>query len=193
MWMLISGLLLFLGAHSLRIVAEPWRLRCIARLGVLKWRALYSLVSLAGLLLLLQGYGDARVASAQLFQAPAWSGALASALMLPALILLAATYVPGTRIKALIAHPMLAAVMLWSLTHLLANGRLADVLLFGAFLAWSVADFVAARARDRRSPVTASAGPWWRDALAIGVGFVAWAALLSGLHGWLTGVPLRAL
>lgn len=193
MGLLVVGLLLFLGAHSMRIVADGWRARVIARIGVPAWRAAYSLVSVAGLLLMIKGYGIARSGGPVLYEAAAWTRPLASALMLPALVLLVAAYVPGTRIKAAIGHPMVVAVKLWAAVHLLANGGAADVLLFGAFLLWAVLDFRAARRRDRAHATSYPAGPVWRDGLAILLGAAIWGAALLGLHARLVGVPLLAV
>lgn len=190
MGMLVAGLLLFLGTHSVRIVAEGWRTRMIDRLGRNGWRGAYSLLALAGLVLIVYGYGVARVDALTLFEPPQWVGPVTSLLMLPALVLAVAAYVPGTRIKAVLGHPLLAATKLWAAGHLLANGRLADVILFGAFLLWAGMDFNSMRRRDRIAGVRHPAGPLSRDALAIVVGAGLWVVMLAGGHGWLTGVYL---
>src|SRR6185369_10346037 len=133
MTMLLVGLMLFFTAHSVRIFADPWRTRQRARLGELRWRGLYSLVSLAGLVLLIWGYGATRGAPG-LWAPPRWTHHLAAVLTLPAFLLVVAAYVPGSHIKSAIGNPMVAGVALWALAHLLANGRPGDVLFFGAFL-----------------------------------------------------------
>ena len=176
MLVFLIGLILFLGAHSVRIVADDWRSARIAQWGEGAWKGLYSVVSIIGLVLLVWGYGQTRTAPIDLWQPPMFTRHLASLLTLPAFILLAAAYVPGTRIRARLGHPMVLGVKLWALAHLLANGRLADLLLFGGFLLWAVADFRAARARDRRDGVVRTAGPASRDAIAVLVGIGAWAA-----------------
>jgi uncharacterized membrane protein len=114
---------------------------------------------------------------------------LAAGLILPAFILVVAAYLPGTRIKAKVGHPMVAGVKLWALAHLMANGSLADVTLFGAFLAWAVADFISARRRDRAVGRTypVLGGP--RDAIAIGIGLGAGVLFALYGHAWLIGVP----
>ncbi|MBK6287901.1 MAG: NnrU family protein [Gammaproteobacteria bacterium] len=188
---LLLGLVLFLGAHSLRIVADDWRERRIAQFGILLWKAGYSLVSLAGLLMIINGYGAARGTSATVYAPPGGLQLLALVLMLPALILLVAAYVPQTRIKAMVAHPMLLSVKVWALAHLLANGRAVDLLLFGTFLLWAVFGYRAAKIRDRAAGTRYVAGPWLRDVLAIAVGALLWLWFVFGLHGWLTGVPLQ--
>ena len=189
---LILGLLIFLGAHSIRVLAPGWRDAQLARMGENGWKAAYSLVSALGLGLIIWGFGLARVDSPALWLPPIWTRHLAASLTLPAFILLVAAYLPGSRIKAAVGHPMVAGVKLWALSHLLANGKLVDVVLFGAFLAWAVADFISARRRDRATgrsyPVRS--GP--RDALVVGIGVVAWLLFAYLGHTWLIGVsPFR--
>jgi uncharacterized membrane protein len=188
MLVFLIGLVLFLGVHSVRIVADDWRSARIARLGEGAWKGLYSLASLLGLVLLVWGYGQTRAAPIDLWQPPLFTRHLASLLTLPAFVLMAAAYVPGTRIRARLGHPMVLGVKLWALAHLLANGRLADLLLFGGFLVWAIADFRAARARDRRDGVVRQAGPASRDAIAIAVGLGAWVVFAFVLHASLIGV-----
>ncbi len=190
MEILVLGLLLFLGTHSVRIVADGWRTRMVQRLGATGWKAAYSLFALAGLVLIVTGYGAAREQNLVLFEAPRWTGPLATLLMLPALAVAAAAYVPGTRIKAAIGHPLVAATKLWAAGHLLANGGLADVVLFGAFLVWAGMDFSSLRRRDRADGTRYPAGPLWRDGVAVAIGAALWVAMLAGGHGWLTGVKL---
>ena len=149
---------------------------------------MYSLLSIAGFVLLIWGYGLSRAAPVDLWQPPVFTRHLASLLTLPAFVLLAAAYVPGTRIKARLGHPMILAVKLWALAHLLSNGRLGDVLLFGGFLVWAVFDFRAARARDRQAGLMRPAGSAARDIAAVVVGLAAWAVFAMVLHGWLIGV-----
>lgn len=185
---LIAGLVLFLGAHSVRIFADGWRSAQIARAGAGAWKAIYSIVSLAGFAMIVWGYGQARLAPVDLWFPPAWTRHAAALLTLPAFVLLAAAYVPGTRIKAAVGHPMVAGVKLWAFAHLLSNGRLGDVVLFGAFLAWAIADFIASRRRDRAAGTRYPAGPISRDVLAAAIGVVAWAVFAFALHGWLIGV-----
>ena len=191
MTLLIGGLLLFLGVHALRIVAEPWRNDVIARIGVHRFRAVYSLVSIAGLWMLVQGYAGARWSSPTLYHPPEWTHYLAIALALPAMILLVATYLPGTRIKRVVGHPMMLGIRIWAGAHLLANGRLADVVLFGSFFAWALFAHHAARARDRAAGTRPpEAGPWSRDLMAISGGVLLWAVTILWLHQWIGVLPL---
>ena len=189
---LIAGLLLVLGMHSVRIVAEPLRSAAIARLGLQPWRGVYSLVSLAGIWLVVSGYAAARLDSPDLYHPPAWAHTVTLCLMLLAMVLLSAAYVPGTHIRQWVAHPMLLGTRVWAFAHLLANGRLAEVVLFGCVLGWSIFAFHAARARDAASGTRYPATGWQRDIVAVAAGVAAWIAILVYLHRYLAGVPLIA-
>jgi len=186
---LIAGLVIFLGVHSVRIVAGPWRTRSIARFGAQPWKAVYSLLSIAGFVLLAWGYGEARQQGVVLYDPPQFMRHVAGLFMLVSLVLVAAAYVPRNHIKAKLGHPMVAGVKLWAFAHLLSNGRLADVLLFGAFLAWAIVDFIAARRRDRAAGTVYPAGDELRTVVTVVAGVGAWAVLVTGLHQWLIGVP----
>jgi len=188
MTLLMLGLVLFLGVHSTRIVADGWRTATIARVGEKPWKGIYSLLSIAGFVLLVIGYGAARQSPVVLYAPPVWTRHLAALLTIPAFVLLAAAYVPGNAIKRAVGHPMMAGVKVWALAHLLANGTLADVLLFGTFLSWAVLGFIAARRRDRAAGTTYPAGPGSRTAIAVVVGLVAWAVFAFALHRPLIGV-----
>ncbi len=185
---LILGLLLFLGVHSVRIVAEGWRAGMLQRLGPQRWKGLYTLVSLAGFALIVWGYGQARMTPVPLWAPPLWTRHLAGLLMLVSLVLLVAAHVPRNALKARLHHPMVLAVKVWALAHLLANGMLADVLLFGAFGLWAVADFRSARQRDRAAGTVYAPGTTAGTLLAVGVGLLLWAALAFWGHAWLFGV-----
>jgi uncharacterized membrane protein len=188
MLVLIFGLLIFLGVHSVRIFADGLRQSMIARLGDGPWKGIYSIVSIAGFILIIWGYGIARQDPVLLWLPPTWLRHVAILLNLIALILLAAYAVPSGYLKARLGHPMLLSVKVWAFAHLLANGTLADLFLFGAFLVWAIADFAAARRRDRATGILRVAGPLQNDAIAVVVGFVIWAALLWRVHEWVFGV-----
>lgn len=187
MTVLVLGLVLFLGMHSVRIVADDWRRARIAAMGPGSWKGAYTLVSLAGLVLVVWGFGLARQAPLELWQPPAWTRHLASLLTWIAFVLVVAAYVPRSRLRAAIGHPMVAGVVLWALAHLLANGALADVVLFGAFLLWAVLDFGSARGRDRASGAPVRTGLWANDLVTVVVGTVAWYAFAMYLHQPLIG------
>jgi uncharacterized membrane protein len=188
MTLLLVGLALFLGIHSVRIFAEGLRTSGVASMGPLGWKAVYSIISIAGLIFIAYGYGLAREAPVDLWAPPVWTRHLASLLTLPVFVLIAAAYVPGTHIKAALGHPMILGVKAWALAHLLSNGRLADVVLFGAFLVWAILDYRAARKRDRQQGVTYRAESVVRDVAAVAIGLAAWAAFAMVLHGPLIGV-----
>jgi uncharacterized membrane protein len=188
MTLLILGLILFLGVHSVRIVADGWRSAQIARRGEGAWKGLYSVASLVGFVLIVYGYGQARTEPVVLWTPQLWARHLASLLMLLSFILLAAAYVPRNGIKAAVHHPMVLAVKVWALAHLLANHTLADLLLFGSFLVWAVLDFRSSRQRDRAGNVAYPAGTLGGTLGAVVGGLVAWAVFAFWAHGFLFGV-----
>ena len=188
MALLIAGLILFLGTHSVRIFAEGWRGAQIAKLGLGAYKGIYSLVSVLGLALIVIGYGQARTAPIALWDPPLWTRHLSALLVLFAFVLLVSAYVPRNRIKAAVGHPMILGVKIWAAGHLLANGTLADVLLFGGFLAWAVLDYRAARQRDRLHGRAAVHPTLAGTVVTIVVGIGLWAAFALHLHAWLFGV-----
>jgi uncharacterized membrane protein len=188
MTLLILGLLLFLAPHSVRIFADGWRSARVRAMGPLPWKGAISVLSIIGFVLMIWGYGAARADPLVLYAPPSWMRHLAALLTLPAFVLLVAAYVPGTRIKRAVGHPMVLGVKLWALAHLLANGTLAAVVLFGSLLVWAVLDYVAARKRDRAAGTVYAAGPVSRDVIAVIVGVAAWAAFAFWLHGAWIGV-----
>jgi len=188
MAILILGLVLFLGVHSTRIVADGWRGATIARIGEMPWKGIYSLLSIAGFALVVWGFRIARADTLVLYTPPVWTRHLAALLLVVSFILLVAAYVPRNVIKAKLHHPMVLGVKVWALAHLLANGVAADVLLFGAFLLWAVFSYRAARRRDRASNTVYPAGTAPMTALTVVIGVVAWAVFAFMLHGPLIGV-----
>jgi uncharacterized membrane protein len=185
---LIAGLLLFLGVHSTRVFADDWRNRTRVRVGAGSFKGIYSLVSLAGFILLVWGYGVARQQPVVLWSPPTGMRHLAALLTLFAFVLLAAAYVPGNQIKARLHHPMVLGVKVWALAHLLANGTLADVLLFASFLVWAIVLFAASRRRDRRERTVYAPGTAGATGITVVVGVLAWAAFAFWLHRVLIGV-----
>jgi uncharacterized membrane protein len=184
----IAGLLIFLGVHSVRIVADGWRTQTIQRLGEGPYKGLYSLLALLGLGLIVYGFGIARETPVVLWSPPTGMRHAASLLTLIAFILLAAAYVPRNAIKARLHHPMVLAVKAWALGHLLTNGTVTHVLLFGTFLAWGVVNFIAARRRDRAAGTQYPAGTLVGTAITVLVGAAAWALFAFKLHGLLIGI-----
>ena len=185
---LIVGLLIFLGVHSVRIFAEPWRTGVRARIGENAWKGAYSVASLAGFALLVWGYGQARLDPMPLWAPMLWARHLAALLMLVSFILLAAAYVPGNGIKARVHHPMVLGVKVWALAHLLANHTLADLLLFGGFLVWAVLCFRAARQRDRAAGTVYPPGSLPMTLVTVVAGTAAWAGFSFWAHAAWIGV-----
>lgn len=188
MAVLIVGLILFLSVHSVRIVADDWRTAQIARVGPKAWKGVYALLSIAGFVLIVWGYGLARQSPVLLYSTPAWTRHSTALLTLGAFVLITAAYVPETRIKARVGHPMVAGVQAWAFAHLLSNGTLADVVLFGSFLVWAVFSYRAALRRDIAANAAYVIGPMSRDITAVAIGAIAWAAFAFWLHEWLIGV-----
>ncbi len=148
---LIAGLVLFIGAHAVRLVSETIRDGLVSRLGPLAYKAVVALASLVGLVLMVKGYGMARADPVALWSP--WGGGrhIAALLSLVAFVFIAAAYVPRNTLRARVGHPMVLGVKLWALGHLIANHTLADLVLFGSFLVWAVLSFRAARRRDSRT------------------------------------------
>jgi uncharacterized membrane protein len=188
MALLIIGLILFLGMHMTRPVAEGWRTQMIARLGAGAWRGLYSLVSLVGLVLIVVGFGMAREHPVVLYSPPLFLRHLNALFTLIAFVLFAAAYVPRNHIKSAIGHPLVAGVKTWAFGHLLATGMLRDVVLFGAFLLWAIVAFAALRRRDRRSGTRYPRGTLANDLLSVGLGVAGWSVFAFWLHQPLIGV-----
>ena len=188
MELLIVGLILFLGGHSLSIVAPGVRDAAAAKLGEWPFKGLYSLVALVGLVLIVKGYGAARLDPTLLYTPPAWLVHINMLLMLVVFPAFLATYFPG-RISRALKHPMLVAVKAWALAHLLVNGTLADVLLFGGFLAWAVADRISMKRRSQR-PIPRA--PAWalNDAVVVVVGLAFYVGFAFWAHPHWIGVSV---
>jgi len=185
---LIIGLVLFLGVHSVSIVNAAWRDSVVARMGKGPWQGLYSLVAAAGLVLVVYGYGVARQDPVILYVPPLWLRHLTLGLMIPVFVLLLAPYFPG-RIKTTARHPMLLATKLWALAHLFANGTLADVVLFGSFIAWAGMDRVSMKRREQREVPGASPSKW-NDLIVLVLGLIIYAVMVGGAHLRLIGMPV---
>ena len=186
---LLIGLVLFFGIHSVAIVAPAWRDGMAQRLGELPWKALYSLIAIAGFVVMLWGYGVARQNPIVLYDTPYWMRYVTAVLMLPVFPLLLAAYMPG-RIKTTLKHPMLIATKTWALAHLLVNGGAHDVMLFGGFLAWAVIDRISLKRRTPR-PTPAVPATKFNDISAIVLGLILYVAFVQWLHvEWIGVSPL---
>jgi uncharacterized membrane protein len=190
MTVLIVGLILFLGLHLLPTSPEL-RASFIERLGANTYKAVFSILSLIGLVVIVLGYHKMQLHPGKnpvLWDPPTWTRHIALALMLPSMILLAAANVPS-RIRTAVRHPMLLAIKLWALAHLLANGDLASLLLFGSFLAFAVYDRISVKRRGALGPLgDAQPNGIMGDVVAVAVGTALYVALLLGGHQWLIGV-----
>jgi len=189
MAILILGLTLFFSVHSVRIVADDWRTRFIESKGKLAWRGIYSVLSLAGLALIIYGFGMSRADPVFLWNPPLWTRHVTALLVLFAFFLLAAGNIPNNHFKAKLGHPMFLGIKVWAFAHLIANGRLGDVLLFGTFLVWSIIGYSAARKRDRKAGVVYEAGSAAGTAMAVSAGTLLYALFAFSLHSLLIGVP----
>lgn len=191
MSLMILGLLLFLGIHSTRVFADGFRTARIAQMGDKGWKLLYTVLSLAGFVLLCWGYALARQQPVLLWSPPPWTRHLAALLMLPSFVLVMASQIPGNAIKHRLQHPMLLGTKIWALAHLLANGTLADVLLFGGFLAWAVADRISVKKRAAKGLTRAAPalpGSKANDAIAVVGGLGLYVLFVVWAHAFLFGV-----
>lgn len=186
---LILGLAVFFGVHSISLLAPGWRNRVAERVGTRTWQGIYSIAALAGLYLLVTGYGTARASSAVVYASPPWLRYVAALLMLPAFGLALASVIPG-RIRAAAQHPLLLATMLWAIAHLLTNGSVADLLLFGTFLVWAVAVRVSLEHRPAR-PIRVLPSSAANDLIVVAGGLALYAIFIYWLHArWFGVAPL---
>ncbi len=188
MMLLIAGLILFIGVHSFRIFADSLRERLITRYGEKAWKGIYSLVSLLGFALIIWGYGLARAEPVYLWNPPIWTHWVALPFTWLAFVLLAAANIPRNHFKQRLGHPMYAGVKIWAFAHLISNGRLEDVLLFGLFLAWAIAGFAVSRRRDRHLGTRYPEGTLRGTGICLVAGTLVWALFAFVLHRWLFGV-----
>ncbi|MDH3554091.1 MAG: NnrU family protein [Gammaproteobacteria bacterium] len=185
MLQLLLGIVFFFGIHSASIVALPLR-DTIAAKSEIGWKAIYAMISLVGIVLMARGYADLRQTPTVLYVTPVWMRHVAALLMLPVFSFFIAPYFPG-RIKTALKHPQLVAVKTWAVAHLLVNGTLADVLLFGSFLIWAVVDRVSLKNRVAR-PLPGAPESKTNDVIVIVVGLVLYAVFAFWAHEALFGV-----
>ena len=193
MAILALGLVIFLGLHSTRIFAEGGRAKAITRLGEGSWKAIYSLLSIIGFFLIVRGFAQARWNVVELWTPPVWTRHIVILLMLFSAILMGAYVFKKSHFAVAAHHPMVWSVAIWAAGHLLANGSSADLVLFGAFLVWAVADLRSSYARDRRNAMTYPAPNWAATIGAVALGVIMWIALLGGLHLRLFGESPMAM
>jgi uncharacterized membrane protein len=187
---MIIGLAAFLGAHTL-VALRPQRAAVIARVGEGPYKGLFALVSLIGIILI--GYGFARYRASgyiDIWTPPRWTRHATAALVWPSIIFIVAAYVPG-EIKRVLKHPMLVGVKLWAFAHLLANGDLGGIMLFGGVLAWAVYDRISLKRRtDAPAPAVATGGGYRNDFIVVVVGTLVYFVLGFWFHPWVIGVPV---
>ncbi len=190
MLVLIVGLVLFLGAHSVSIVAPHWRERMALLMGASQWKGFYAVTSAVGFAAIIWGYGIARHLPITLYTPPEWLHYATFILLLPVFPLALAAYLPG-RISTALRHPLLAATKFWATAHLLSNGSLAAVLLFGAFLIWAIVDRISLKRRTQ-APIATLPAAAINDVAAIVGGLALYALFVWRLHLWLIGVQPSA-
>ena len=183
---LMLGLVVFFGGHSISLLAIGWRNRAAERLGTRAWQALYSIAALLGFYLLVTGYGAARASAEVLYVSPYWLRYVAALLMLPVFVLALASVFSG-RIQVRARHPLLLATLFWAVAHLLTNGSVADLLLFGTFLLWAVAVLVSLERRPARRKIALPVSRA-NDAIAVVGGLALYAIFILWLHARLFGV-----
>ncbi|HEY7669671.1 MAG TPA: NnrU family protein [Hyphomicrobium sp.] len=189
MLVMVIGLLVFFAIHLVPANVEL-RNGLIARFGEGGYKAVFSIVSLIGLVLIIVGFAKLQLhpgKNPQLWVPPLWCRHLAIGLMLPAMIALVAAYVPS-HIHTTLKHPMLVAIKLWALAHLLANGDLGALILFGSFLAFAVYDRISVKRRAALGPLGDRTGPWINDAIVLVLGTGLYVVFLLWAHQLLIGV-----
>ena len=188
MAILVLGLVIFIGVHSIRIVAAPWRAAQIERFGPRAWRGAFAALSIAGFVLIVYGYGPSRRYPVPIWLPPFWTAHITALLTAIAFIMIVAAYVPGNHIKRALGQPFVSGVALWAFAHLLANGTLNDIILFAVFLVWSLIELRMENQRDREAGIVYAQGKASRDGLVVVIGLVVWAVFAFWLHGILIGV-----
>lgn len=191
--LMFAGFVLFFGTHLMQVF-PALRASLIGAIGEIPYKIAYSVVALAGVVLIAQGYSAWRFeGSIALYSPPVWMRHIALLLMIPAFVLLVASNTPS-HIRTWVRHPMITAVKVWALAHLLANGDAAGVALFGAFLAWAVISRISLKRRERAGGAVAAVEPRWSaDAIVVAIGLVLYALFVWKLHLWLIGVSPIAM
>jgi uncharacterized membrane protein len=194
MVLLVISIILFLGVHLIRALAPGFRLSMIERLGRPAWIVIQSIASTVTLILLIYAFSIARYETTVLYSPPAWASHITITLMLIACICLVAGFLPAGYIATKTRHPMVLAIKIWALAHLLANGDSAGVLLFASFLVWGVILRISLKRRARAGEIVQKPFVSAKyDAAAVVLGIVLWGAIIWKLHEWLIGVSPLAM
>jgi uncharacterized membrane protein len=189
---MILGLAVFIGVHAFTTLRAQ-RAALIARISEGRYKAVYSLVALVGILLIGYGFADYRAAGMiTVWNPPAWTRHVNNILLWPAIVCIAAAYIPGD-IKRILKHPMLVGVKLWAVGHLVANGDLGSIILFGSILAWAVYDRITLKYRTDRGAPDFQDGGRDCDTLAVVVGTLLYLGLGFLFHPYVVGVPAFTL
>ena len=188
---LIVGLILFFGIHTVSIISDPWRDSMVDKIGLIAWKGIYAFISVIGLYLMIRGYAAAHQNALTLYQPAPWLKHVAMTLQLPVLPLLLAAYIRG-RIATTVKHPMLLATILWSASHLLINGQLTGLLLFGTCLTWAIIDLYSLCGRSQR-PLPGAPASRFNDVIAVFLGLALHYGMIIWGHAAIVGVPLKSV
>ena len=189
MLILVVGLVIFFVLHSIRLVAPQWREKSMASHGEMRWKMRFGMVTLIAAAFIVLGYMQVRLEPVWLWFPPVWTRHLAGLLVLVALFFVGSALVPNTTMKKKVGYPMLIAVKIWAFAHLISNGTLADVMIFGSFLVWSIVSFAVYRRRDRKAGVVRDQESGVQfDLAAFTFAMVTWFAIAFYLHQAIVGV-----
>ena len=188
MLIFILGLIIFLGTHSIRIFFEAWRIKQINTLGEKKWKGIYSLLSLIGFVLIIIGYSQAKLSNISIWNPPLWTWHITILLNLIAGILITASYVPNNAIKVKLKDPMILGVKTWAFAHLISNGTLVGIILFGSFLIWAIIDFNSCRTRKLSISSENIYSSSAMTAITLVIGVIVWAIILFYAHKQIIGI-----
>lgn len=191
---LVIGLFLFLGIHSVRIFADPFRTAFVEAQGVGKWKGLYSIISILGFVLIVVGYGQAKVENVVIWTPPLWTWHVTISLTLIAFVFMTSAYVPNNAIKAYLKDPMILGVKTWAFAHLISQGSLAGMLMFGCFLIWAIFDFKSCRARRAGIEAIEQNSSKLMTLMTLLVALALWVIMLFYGHALIIGIhPLSSL
>jgi uncharacterized membrane protein len=192
--MFLVGLVLFIGLHLSRVLVPNIRASLVSNFGVNVYRGLYSVLSIAALVILIYGFGLARQETGFLYEPAFYLAHITLLLMLIAFIVLVAGFLPTGYIALYTKHPQVLAVKIWAFAHLLANGETVQVILFSAFLAWGVILRISYARRERRGEIAPRVyKSWTYDVIAIVVGLIIYGLFFMGLHEMLIGKPVLVM
>ncbi|TYL47407.1 NnrU family protein [Marinomonas sp. IMCC 4694] len=191
MLVLVIGLVIFFGVHSIGMFAPKWRERAMAREGSLRWKLRFGMITLIATGFIIMGYMQMRVEPVWLWFPPLWTRHASALMMLVALFFVGSAFIPNSTMKNKMGYPLWIAVKIWALAHLLSNGTLADVMVFGGFLVWAIVGFAVYRRRDRKAGVvykTSDKSSLRPNIVSLVFAMVSWIMIAFHLHLALIGV-----